>query len=185
MDADAALETNAALATLNTLASESWADLPALLDALQRIVDAPLPALLRGRIAAILCVRGRLSREESASRLRAALDAGLLEPQVPCDYLLGFLPLARHVLLGDTTLIDAFDTALSRWDEDLFLQVLPGLRLAFTALKPREAASLLRSIDGDGDDDTHAPALDAADLAALSRLRNDTARIAALWGLHD
>jgi hypothetical protein len=185
MDADAALETNAALATLNTLASESWADLPALLDALQRIVDAPLPALLRGRIAAILCVRGRLSREDSASRLRAALDAGLLEPQVPCDYLLGFLPLARHVLLGDATLIDAFDTALSRWDEDLFLQVLPGLRLAFTALKPREAASLLRSIDGDGDDDTHAPALDAADLAALSRLRNDTARIAALWGLHD
>jgi hypothetical protein len=185
MDVDAAIDTSEALATLNTLASESWADLPALLDALQRIVDTPLPALLRGRIAAILCVRGRLSRTESATRLHAALDAGLLEPQVPCDFLLGFLPLARHVLLGDATLIEAFDTALSRWDEDLFLQVLPGLRLAFTALKPREAASLLRSIDGDGDDDTHASALDTADLAALSRLRGDTARIAALWGLHD
>lgn len=188
MDPDAANDTNAALATLNTLASEPWADLPALLDALHGIVDAPLPALLRGRIAAILCVRGRLSRAESAARLRAALDAGLLEPQLPCDFLLGFLPLARHVLLGDAALIEAFDAALSQWDEDLFLQVLPGLRLAFTALKPREAASLLQSIRGDGrdgDDDTHAPALDAAHHAALSRLRADTARIAALWGLHD
>jgi hypothetical protein len=187
MDADATIDTSEALATLNTLASESWADLPALLDALQRIVDMPLPALLRGRIAAILCVRGRLSRTESATRLRATLDAGLLEAQVPCDYLLGFLPLARHVLLGDAALIDAFDSALSQWDEDLFLQVLPGLRLAFTALKPREAASLLQSIrGGDGDDeDTHAPALEATHHAALSRLRSDTARAAALWGLHD
>lgn len=186
MDTDAALETGEALATLNTLASEAWADLPALLDALQRIVDAPLPALLRGRIAAILCVRGRLSRAESATRLRAALDAGLIEPQVPCDYLLGFLPLARHVLLGDASLIDAFDAALSQWDDDLFLQLLPGLRLAFTALKPREAASLLRSIAGDGADVDAAPGtLCPGHREALSRLRVDTARIAALWGLHD
>lgn len=188
MDAEAAIETSAALATLNTLASEPWANLPDLLDALHGIVDAPLPTLLRGRIAAILCVRGRLSRAESAARLHAALDAGLLEPQVPCDYLLGFLPLARHVLLGDAALIEAFDTALSHWDEALFLALLPGLRLAFTALKPREAASLLQSIRGDGrdgDDDTHPPMLDATQHAALSRLRRDTARIAALWGLHD
>ncbi len=184
MDADAASAAGDALATLNTLASEPWADLPGLLDALLRVVDAPLPALLRGRIAAILCVRGRLGRADTAARLRAALDAGLLEPEALCAYLLGFLPLARHVLLGEAALIEAFNTALQDWDEDLFLELLPGLRLAFTALKPQESARLMAAIAGH-DRDAVLPALDAEALRHLARLRQDTARAAALWGLHD
>lgn len=183
MDTAAAHSVIEALATLNTLASEAWADLDLLLDALARIVDARLPDLLRGRIAGILCARGRSSRTDSAQRLRVALDSGLLQPERLCDYLLGFLPLARHVLLGEAALIEAFNAALREWEEPLFLQLLPGLRLAFTALKPREAASLMEAIAGRaGAAGTRVLQLDADHLEQLAHLRADTARAAAAWG---
>lgn len=183
MNSDAALQTMQALATLNTLASESWAELPALLDALEAIADAPLPALLRGRIAGILGARGRLSQAQCAQRLRQALDSGLLQPAALSDYLLGFLPLARQVLLGEAALIEAFNEALLQWPEPTFLEVLPGLRLAFTSLKPQESAQLLQALAGGEEADQGAPELDAAALATLARVRAESARIGALWGL--
>lgn len=183
MARDAALRTVQALATLNTLASEAWADLPALLDALQGIIDAPLPALLRGRIAGILGARGRLTHAECARRLRQALDSGLLQPAALSDYLLGFLPLTRQVLLGEAALIEAFNTALLEWPEQTFLDVLPGLRLAFTALKPQESAQLLHALAGGEEADHDARELDAAALSALARIRAESARVGALWGL--
>jgi hypothetical protein len=111
------------------------------------------------------------------------MDSGLLQPAALSDYLLGFLPLTRQVLLGEAALIEAFNTALLEWPEQTFLDVLPGLRLAFTALKPQESAQLLHALAGGEEADHDARELDAAALSALARIRAESARIGALWGL--
>lgn len=188
MDRPAAAEVMLALGTLNTLCDEHWAARETFLDALHSLQDATLPAMLRGRAVGILSARGRLTLDATRQRLAAVLDSGLIDAESLCDYLLGFLPLARQVLTSSPALLKAFNAALLEWDEECFLRVLPGLRLAFTALKPREASAVLAAVLALESAPARAlgpVSLDAAVLTEFAALLQRHHAAARLWGLHD
>lgn len=75
---------------------------------------APLAAAVRGRLAAVT-----LDDRDRAALLRGALAA---EPSVT----------------NMNGIMEAIDASLTAFDENTFMDALPDLRLAFTALNPRE-----------------------------------------------
>lgn len=188
MDDAAAMAVINALGALNTLADHAWADMHAFLAAVERLESADVPAGVCGRAAGVLTARGRWTEARAGARIAAVLDAGVLDPQPVSAYFQGFLPLARHVFAGSPDLIQAFSETVRSWDEETFITVLPGLRLAFTALKPREAAALMQAVH-----DVHRPRDPLAGVsigtataqAELNGLRDAVESALRRWGMHD
>jgi len=102
-------------------------------------------------------------------------------------FLLGFLPAARALLLQEPGLVEAMSRVLLHWDEELLLGALPHLRLAFTALKPREAAALgaliAKLMEGDRAESVHP--WTEQDRTASRRLHERTRRALQTWGFAD
>ncbi|MFD2112632.1 DUF5682 family protein [Thiorhodococcus fuscus] len=133
-----------ALGLLNGLARPDapWCDLELFRDSLIGVADSAPAPILAGRSAGILTARGLWPSTKGRASLERAMRQGELTPIRLGGFLQGFLPPTRALLVQEPELIAAMSRVLLRWDEDQLLAVLPHLRLAFTALKPREAADL-------------------------------------------
>jgi len=83
-------------------------------------------------------------------------------------FLRGLLRCGRAALWQVPGIIAAIDTALCRWSEEQFLEVLPELRLAFADLSPREIDRVTRRVCAT-DGDTREPAPAVGDLADFDR----------------
>nr|WP_242482194.1 DUF5682 family protein [Thiocystis violacea] len=132
------------LGLLNGLARADapWCDLDLYRETLIGVAErAPAP-ILAGRAAGILSARGLWPLARGRAALERALRQGELTPVRLGGFLRGFLPAARALLLQEPELAASMSRVLLRWDEAQLLQVLPHLRLAFTALTPREASTL-------------------------------------------
>jgi len=132
------------LGLLNGLARPDapWCDLELFGDSLIGVADGAPAPILAGRAAGILTARGLWPSAKGRASLERAMRQGELTPIRFGGFLQGFLPPTRALLVQEPELIAAMSRVLLRWDEDQLLAVLPHLRLAFTALKPREAADL-------------------------------------------
>ena len=144
MDEEATETCLSALADLNSLArmEADWNPDIALFErCVEALYQGSAPPALCGQAAAILTVRQIWSSDTKYYRhsLQRLIRRGLNLTYLG-DFLLGFLPLARSLILQTPELVDAMGEVMLDWDEATFLDALPNLRLAFTALKPRETS---------------------------------------------
>lgn len=178
-----------ALADLNSLArSESdWKpDLNLFLRCVETLYQGSAPASLQGQAVAILTVRQIWNTEQSIAALHSAFSQARVEADYLGNFLIGFLPLARHFMLQTPELIRAMGEVMRDWDEETFLAALPNLRLAFTALKPRETAELGKIIghlmNRDAIDVDTLVHWSEDDLRELRELQGDTETALQAWG---
>lgn len=90
---------------------------------------------------------GSLFREELvlAEAIRQALDS-FIDPMELADFLVGLFFMARIAVQRDPNFIFTLDLVVSEAGELSFLEMLPGLRLAFTFFSPNEKHQIVDTL---------------------------------------
>lgn len=120
-------------------------------EAIDRVADANPPPQLLGAILAICVQSGRREPTDLCTAIAGGY-AGTADEQ--CDrigVLRGMLYTAPELLWHGDSVLEVVDALLTGMGESEFLEFLPHIRLAFTALNPREAdklAGLLADVHG-------------------------------------
>ncbi len=104
-------------------------------------------AHVRGAAAGLAFAAGRLPGPDLARDVAGHLS-GTIPPAEAVGFLRGLLSVAREALWQDVGLVPALDAQLSGWDQAMFLQHLPELRLAFASLNPRETDRVAALVAG-------------------------------------
>lgn len=137
-------------------------------EALRRLRHPDTAPAVRGAALAVGVAAGELSDSDLAHELRAGFTPGA-EPGVAARMLTGMLHAAPELLVHSDELFAAADRALLDASPEVFLDVLPELRRAFTYLKPVETSTVAAKVAALGDVD--AVALDARVAATEAELR--------------
>lgn len=120
--------------------------------------DTQMP-LVRGAALGALYTMGRLELELVLATLRYFND-----PMETGDFMVGLFSLAREAAQRDPRLLAAIDEMIMPMNDDRFLEVLPGFRLAFTFFTPREKHKLIDILFpghlADSDRETQLPKVD-------------------------
>ncbi|TBZ06423.1 DUF5682 family protein [Rhizobium leguminosarum] len=185
-----------ALATLNEIAEagaqaregEQPLDLDLLDEGVAALIDADLAPRAAGAVAAIGHMSGRLSAEALATRVIGPLQFSVGEPPARVEALAGLLAVQPALLKRTPALLERLDLVLAGFDEADFIEVLPALRLAFTALAPDETDALAAVIaQAKGSDLDLAPrfsgGLTEAEMLANARLNASFAELMQADGL--
>lgn len=101
--------------------------------------------LLRGAVTGLLYAGDRLAEPALASALQGYLN-GTLSPQEAGQYLKGLLSTAREVAWQQPALLACVNDCLTHWSDDIFLELLPELRLAFAQMTPRETDRIAEAV---------------------------------------
>jgi hypothetical protein len=110
-------------------------------------------SLLRGACAGLLYSAGRLADAELATSLKGHLS-GLMQPHDAVSFLRGLLNTAREAAWQQPALIATLNGLLAIWPEEMFIGVLPELRLAFAEMTPKETdriSATVADLHGVGD----------------------------------
>jgi Family of unknown function (DUF5682) len=111
-----------------------------------------------------------------------ALDAAPLafaDPAQLGDFLFGVFRIAREAAQRRPELLRAVDRLVLGWTAEAFLEALPALRRAFSALSPREKDRAARLVLGE----TLARAPDPAAAEAMARLEAELGAVLSRFGL--
>ncbi|GLK89629.1 DUF5682 family protein [Pseudomonas turukhanskensis] len=175
---------DALVGMLNLLALQTPGCEPAsFFEALQLLLAMQPSPLLSGLAQGVLLEAGHLGCKEVVAAYTEAAGYAERDASAPGQFIAGLLRVARHRFLQQPALQQGISDSLQRWDEDTFLRVLPGLRLAFTRLSPRQLSTLGGLLFGGP-----AAALQAggrhwsvADLHAAAELRETLASARQVW----
>ncbi len=116
--------------------------------ALDRVVSADPAAEIHGAVMAIAVQACRHSTEQLAAVLRGQFNGSDPDLATRMGGLRGMLWIAPSLLWSGQEILSAVDDFLTGLDEDGFLEILPHLRLALSALSPREADRLAQDLAG-------------------------------------
>ncbi len=124
-----------------------WPDLDTdlLLDAIDEQVDLVPPGTLRGALAGLAWRAGRRSDTELAMIATSHLDP-TAEADLGPAMLAGLVMVARDALWEVPSVIEAMHGALATYDDDEFLERVPGWRSALSSLTPRQTDRLAEAV---------------------------------------
>jgi len=128
--------------------------------------DQAMP-MLRGLATRRLYDRSLLDEEATASAFSRALSPSI-PPADSSDWLEGFLAEAGQVLLFDDALRALIDDWLAGLGGDVFLELLPMLRRAFSSLEAAERKLLMSRLGALAGREVADPAVDTEDEAGLA-----------------
>lgn len=94
--------------------------------------DSASNGAMTGICAAILYKKNKIEFADLIIKLKSYLNGTPEAKKVSASFLKGLFKIARDVIFLDTSLMQALDEILRNTDGDLFLEILPDLRLAFT-----------------------------------------------------
>jgi len=120
-------------------------------EAIDRVADADPPPSLLGAVLAICVQAGRRPAGEICSAISGSFAGTVDEQEDRIGVLRGLLFTAPDLLWRNEEILVSVDAMLTGMSEDEFLELLPHLRLAFTALNPRESdklAAMLAAMHG-------------------------------------
>ena len=104
--------------------------------------DAPL---VRGAATGLAYASGRLSDTELGTAVAGHLD-GLLAADAAVAFLRGLLHAAREAAWQQPALLAVLDGLLAQWGDDVFVEMLPELRLAFAEMTPKETDRIAQAV---------------------------------------
>lgn len=111
-------------------------------DALDRVADQPVPPVILGALLAVCVQAGTRRADVLVQVMRSKLTGVSLDIADQIGVLRGILHTSPSLLWHADGLLDVVDTFLCTIPDTDFLSLLPHLRLAFTALNPRETDRL-------------------------------------------
>ncbi|MGO9486859.1 MAG: DUF5682 family protein [Rhodomicrobium sp.] len=120
-------------------------------ESIDRVAGANPPPAILGAVLAICVQTGRRQPEHLIAALAGQFAGAVIKEEDRVGVLTGFLQTAPQLLWDAPGIIEEIDRFLDGLDEEAFLALLPHLRLAFTALNPREVdrvAELLSRLHG-------------------------------------
>jgi hypothetical protein len=110
-----------------------------LLDAFRLLLQRPnTNATIAGGAAGILFSEGELGEPDLLSLVVGYLQGTCDNPKTRTGFLQGLLAVCREVAWRLPGLLDSLTELFESWDDNEFVHTLPDLRLAFSALTPRE-----------------------------------------------
>ncbi len=115
-------------------------------DAMERVVTSKAPPEILGAVLAALTLSGRAQPATLLGALDGNMAGAVLDQAARIGVLRGVLHTAPSLLWQIDALLARIDNFLQGLDETEFIDLLPHLRLAFTALNPREADRLAEMI---------------------------------------
>ena len=110
--------------------------------AIDRVADANPPPQLLGAILAICVQAGRREASALCSAIEGSFEGTVEEQRDRIGVLRGMLYTAPELIWNSDAVLEVVDRLMTGMSEDEFLELLPHIRLAFTALNPREADKL-------------------------------------------
>jgi hypothetical protein len=121
-------------------------------EAIDRVADANPPAEILGAVLAICVQAGRRTPDDLNAALSGRFAGSVQEEHERLGALTGMLHAAPQLLWRTPGVLEVIDNFLGGLDEASFLALLPHMRLAFSALNPREidlvAARLAQLLGG-------------------------------------
>lgn len=115
-------------------------------EAVAALLNRALPPLVGGVVAAVSHLAGRLDARGLTATLCGALGGAAADPADRAAPLSGLVLVQPALLRRCEPLLDGLDAVFEAMAEEQFLQVLPHLRLALTALDPHETDDLAARI---------------------------------------
>lgn len=120
-----------------------------LLDFYQQL-ERLLPALhevplILGAVHALQFIDGRLDDNQLNQHLQQQFGIGA-SPQQAVAYLAGIMQAAPELIQHQQSLTRLLNTLVASWDEQVFVGMLPELRLSFAQLKPKQTAQLAEQL---------------------------------------
>ena len=107
-------------------------------EAIDRAAEAGPPPEILGAILAICVHAGRRGPDDLQAALEGQFGGAVVNEEDRIATLRGMLHAAPQLLWHGKGVLEVIDRFLGAIEEDEFFQLLPHLRLAFTALNPRE-----------------------------------------------
>lgn len=120
-------------------------------EAIDRVADASPPPQLLGAVLAICVQAGRRQPTDLCRAMQGGFAGTADEQRDRIGVLRGMLYTTPELLWRSDAVLEVVDGLLTGMSESEFLELLPHIRLAFTALNPREAdklAGLLADVHG-------------------------------------
>jgi hypothetical protein len=111
-------------------------------DAVDRVAGARPPAELLGAVLALSVQSSRRDVSELCDAISGSFQGTVEQPQERVGVLRGLLFIAPELAWRQPELLERIDGLLCDLGEEEFLELLPHIRLAFTALNPRETDRL-------------------------------------------
>jgi hypothetical protein len=112
-------------------------------ESLSQIVFTPpheAHSAIVGAAAGILYGEGRLDSDSLIRVICGYLGGAIVDPRKSTGVIRGLLTTACEITWQVSDILNALNNQLEQWDENVFLEQLPQLRLAFTSLTPRDIA---------------------------------------------
>lgn len=120
--------------------AQTFVDEEHFFELLQRVgMDHTQMPLVQGAAVGGMYTHGHIAHEDIIQTLH-----GFLEPMDMGDFLVGMFRFAREAVQRDPRILAAIDIIVMEKHDEHFLELAPGLRLAFTFFTPREKYNLLR-----------------------------------------
>lgn len=117
------------------------------LDAAQEFFkDQEANNALVGTIAGILLKKNRLTINEVMDKLNWYIRGGGKAKKDATLYMKGFFKIAKDTVFIEPKLLEAVDQILREVSEEMFLEILPDLRLAFTYFLPFEIDKIAKKV---------------------------------------
>lgn len=123
-------------------------------EALERVQNRDTPPEILGAVLASCILSGQTPVADLSSALHGSFTGVVLDENARIGVLRGMLSAAPQLLWQKDDILAEIDQFLAQLSDDAFIALLPHLRLAFTALNPRETDRLaemlgaLHGIDG-------------------------------------
>lgn len=109
-------------------------------------IDLSANGALAGISSGILLKKERVSLEEVITKFEGYLNGTEEAKKMSAAFLKGFFKIAKDIIFIDNRLIQSLDAILRETSGDLFLNILPDLRLAFTYFMPFETDKIAKQV---------------------------------------
>lgn len=101
---------------------------------------------LSGAGSAVLFKKGRITLEEAMTKFNSYLNGSDISKKMSASFLKGFFKIAKDIVFVDDRMLHSLDEILKDTDGDLFLEILPDLRFAFTYFLPFETDKIAKQV---------------------------------------
>lgn len=101
---------------------------------------------LSGAGSAVLFKKGKISLEEAMNKFNSYLNGSDISKKMSASFLKGFFKIAKDIVFVDDRMLHSLDNILKETDGDLFLEILPDLRFAFTYFLPFETDKIAKQV---------------------------------------
>lgn len=108
--------------------------------------DVSSNGALSGISTGILLKKDKISLEEMMTKFNSYIDGSEDIKKMSASFLKGFFRIAKDIIFVDNRLIESLNNILKDVSGNLFLEILPDLRLAFTYFLPFETDKIAKQV---------------------------------------